>query len=72
MADPWEYQKFGDLVTSEIGTDRDGDGQSDAAEYAADTDPHNPGEYLRIISQRYNAPVTRVVLEFSTTRPTRK
>ena len=72
MADAWEYQKFGDLETAEIGTDRDGDGQSDAAEYAADTDPHNTGEYLRIISQSYNVDVTRVTLQFSTTRPTRK
>ena len=28
-------QWFGDLSTAGIGTDRDGDGQSDAAEYAA-------------------------------------
>jgi hypothetical protein len=71
MADAWEIQHFGNLTTAGIGTDQDHDGQSDAAEYAADTDPNNAADYLRIISQTYNAGVTRVTLQFSTTRPTR-
>jgi len=70
MADAWEIEKFGNLTTAGIGTDKDKDGQSDAAEYAADTDPNNAAEYLRIISQNYNAGVTQVTLTF-TTRPTR-
>ena len=40
MADAWEIQKFGNLTIAGIGTDKDKDGQSDAAEYAADTNPN--------------------------------
>ncbi|MEI6676638.1 MAG: thrombospondin type 3 repeat-containing protein [Verrucomicrobiota bacterium] len=71
IADAWEIQHFGNLTTAGIGSDQDGDGQSDAAEYAADTDPNNPADFLRIISQNYNALRTEVTLQFSTTRPTR-
>lgn len=71
MADAWEIQKFGNIDIASISTDQDKDGQSDAAEYAADTDPNNAGDYLRIISQNYNAGITQVTLQFSTTRPTR-
>lgn len=71
MADAWEMQKFGNLTLAGIGTDKDQDGQSDAAEYAADTNPNAVAEYLRIISQTYNSGVTQVTLQFATTRPTR-
>lgn len=71
MADAWEIQKFGNLTLAGIGTDKDHDGQSDAAEYAADTNPNQAAEYLRIISQSYNAGITQVTLQFATTRPTR-
>ena len=69
MADAWEIKKFGNLTTAGIGTDKDKDGQSDAAEYAADTDPNNATDYLRIISQSYDAGVTQVTLQFATTQP---
>lgn len=72
MADAWEIQKFGNLITAGIGTDKDKDGQSDAAEYAADTNPNAATEHLRIISHSYNAGVTQVSLQFATTRPTRR
>ena len=71
IADAWEMQHFGNLTTAGIGTDHDGDGQSDAAEYAADTDPNNPADFLRVVSQNYNALRPEVTLQFSTTRPTR-
>jgi hypothetical protein len=71
MADAWEIQKFGNLTMAGIGTDKDHDGQSDAAEYAADTNPNQAGEHLRVISQTFNASITKVTLQFTTTRPTR-
>lgn len=71
IADAWEMQKFGNLSLAGIGTDKDGDGQSDAAEYAADTNPNSAGDYLRIVSQTYNAGITQVTLQIATTRPTR-
>ncbi|MBX7208719.1 MAG: hypothetical protein K1X78_10435 [Verrucomicrobiaceae bacterium] len=71
IADAWEFQKFGNLSVAGIGTDRDHDGQSDAAEYAADTDPNSAGDFLRIVSQTYNAGMTQVTLQIATTRPTR-
>lgn len=71
IADAWEIQHFGNLSTAGIGTDQDGDGQTDAAEYAADTDPNKVEEFLRIVSQNYNPGLTKVALQFSTTRPTR-
>lgn len=71
ISDAWEFQKFGNLSLAAIGTDKDGDGQTDAAEYAADTDPDSAGDYLRIVSQSYNTGLTEVTLQFATTRPTR-
>lgn len=72
IADAWEFQKFGNLSVAGIGTDKDGDGQSDAAEYAADTNPNAAGDYLRVVSQTYNAGMTQVTLQFATARPTRQ
>lgn len=72
IADAWEFQKFGNLSAAGIGTDKDGDGQSDAAEYVADTNPNGAGDFLRVISQTYNAGMTQVTLQFATTRPTRQ
>jgi hypothetical protein len=71
MGDAWEMQRFGNLTIAGVGTDRDKDGQSDAAEFLADTDPNNAGEWLRFVSQIFNADHTQVTLQFTTTRPTR-
>jgi len=71
MGDAWELQHFGNLTTAGVGTDHDHDGQSDAAEYAADTDPNNSREFLRIVSQTYNAGFTQATLQFTTTQPSR-
>jgi hypothetical protein len=71
MGDAWEMERFGSLTTSGIGTDKDSDGQSDAAEFAADTNPNDPRESLRFTAQSFSADFTRGTLEFATTRPTR-
>ena len=71
IADAWEMQKFGNLTTAGIGTDFDRDGQSDAAEYFADTDPNDAGDYLRVIAQTYDAGFTQVTLQIATTKPSR-
>jgi len=71
MGDAWESQHFGNLTTAGLNTDKDKDAQSDAAEYVADTNPNDPGEFLRIVSQTYPPNLTSVTLTFSTTRPTR-
>jgi hypothetical protein len=71
MGDAWELQRFGNLTSAGVGTDRDKDGQSDAAEYIADTNPNDPGESLRFVSHSYAPGFTSVTLQFATTRPTR-
>lgn len=71
MGDAWERQRFGNLSLAGIGTDKDGDGQSDAAEYLADTNPNSAAEKLKIVSQAYSVNSLNVTLEFTTTRPTR-
>lgn len=50
IADPYEMLHAGDLVTMNALTDSDMDGTSDVDEYAADTDPFNPLDKLRIVS----------------------
>jgi len=71
MGDAWEWQHFGNLTSAGIGTDSDKDGQSDAAEFAADTNPNDSGEFLRLVSHSFTPGFTQVTLQFATTRPTR-
>jgi hypothetical protein len=71
MGDAWERQHFGNLTAAGIGTDKDRDGESDAAEFTADTNPNNAGEFLRLVSHAYAPDFSRVTLRFATTRPTR-
>ena len=71
IADHWEMLHFDDLVTAGLNTHADGDGNSDAAEYAANTDPNNAAEYLKIVSQSYNGNLTEVTLQFAGTSPAR-
>lgn len=66
IADAWEMQWFGDLTTAGVGTDKDGDGVSDAAEYAADTDPLDAASYLKIVSHSYANGYSQATLTFTT------
>ncbi len=55
MSDTWEMQHFGNL--SRRGQlDADGDGQSDAAEFAAGTDPLNAASILAITGMNLESP----------------
>ena len=69
--DTWEMQWFGNLTTAGIGTDKDGDGQSDAAEYVADTDPLRAADYLKVVSHAYADGQTTVSIVF-TSQPSRR
>jgi hypothetical protein len=69
--DAWEMQWFGNLTTAGPGTDRDGDGQSDASEYIADTDPLRADDYLKIVSHTYANGQTTVSIAF-TSQPSRR
>ena len=70
IADHWEHLHFLGLGTAGIGTDQDKDGVTDAAEYAADTNPKVAADTLRIISQSYSEGLTKATLEF-TSKPSR-
>jgi hypothetical protein len=48
IADAWERQKVGNLVDLTATGNRDGDPASDVAEYAADSNPTDPLDWLRI------------------------
>lgn len=48
LDDAYEALHFGDLETADETTDSDRDGQGDLAEAAADTDPNDPADFLRI------------------------
>jgi hypothetical protein len=53
MPDTWEQLHFDNLTVASASTDSDGDGASDAAEYAAGTLPKDAYSRLRIISHSY-------------------
>jgi hypothetical protein len=72
MADAWELENFGNSTTSAgIGTDFDGDGVSDAAEFTAGTDPKDNDSFLRILSHGYNDTFEKVDITFGATGSTR-
>lgn len=50
ITDGWERLHFGNLSTANASSDSDSDGQTDLAEYIADTDPLNGADLLRITS----------------------
>jgi hypothetical protein len=70
IADAWEKKYFGSLGVVSGTTDFDHDGQSDLAEYQADTVPNDPYSLFRIISQSLNSDLTKNSLVF-TTSPSR-
>ena len=65
MADSWELENFGDLSTAGVGTDQDGDRETDAAEYVGGTDASNASSFLRIIATSYNGDFTEITIEFT-------
>lgn len=71
MTDAWERENFGNLSAAGLGTDDDKDGQSDAAEYLAGTDPRDAADYFRIVSQTVNNGLTTVTLEFTSSEARR-
>jgi len=48
IPDVWERSKAGNLTTLGLANDEDGDGESDVEEYAADTNPFDSIDLLRI------------------------
>jgi hypothetical protein len=55
LLDVWELMFFPVLSTTDGSIDSDGDGQSDAAEFLAKTNPIDPLDVLRITSVRQAA-----------------
>jgi hypothetical protein len=70
MDDAWEISIFGNTTTAGIGTDFDKDGQTDAAEYTANTAPNNSASWLRITSYAVNGSQTASTITF-TSSPSR-
>ena len=71
ITDAWELEGTPDLTTFTIDGDADGDGIPDVAEYAADTDPLDRDDGLRITDFAVNADTTLVALTW-TSRITRR
>jgi subtilisin-like proprotein convertase family protein len=70
IADEWELLHAGDLTTLSATGDVDGDGQSDAAEYGADTDPFDPADALKVTSLELAPDGLTLTLTW-TSKPTR-
>ncbi len=52
ISDTWETAYFGGLLQTPPGTDSDGDGASDAAEFLAGTDPRSASSVLQVSEPR--------------------
>lgn len=66
MLDQWELEQFGDLVSSGIGSDNDGDGQTDASEAIAGSDPFDAESFFRILSFAFGDGFASLTIEFTT------
>jgi hypothetical protein len=61
----WRFANFGNADNSGNGadsSDTDGDGQTNAAEYAAGTDPNNPADVFRVMSSAFSGGAFRVTV----------
>jgi len=68
VPDPWEYARTGTTNVLDGGVDSDHDGATDAEEFAADTNPLDDGDSLRITAFARNGSTSAVEW---TCRPTR-
>jgi len=64
--DAWEMTHFGNLTSAGIGTDWDGDGQTDAAEATASTNPKDRTSSLKVSSYANASGATSHTLTFTT------
>lgn len=71
IPDAWERQKVGNLVDLTAIGNRDGDGASDVAEYAADSHPDDPLDWLRITMFTRAGDASQVTATW-TSKPTRR
>jgi hypothetical protein len=65
IADAYELRYFGNLLTVNATSDRDGDGRTDLQEYLDGTDPTDPGGALRVSA--FNKAGTTLTLTFLST-----
>lgn len=63
--DDWEVFHFNGTDVASIGTDSDGDGQSDASEAVAGTEPTNSRSYFRIMSMEFDSEISEASITFS-------
>lgn len=71
MLDEWELNQFGELTSAGVGSDFDGDGQSDAAEAIAGSDPLDASNFFRIVDYVFDSGFTTAILQF-TSQPERQ
>lgn len=71
IADAWEILHFGSLGIAGPATHSDGDGVSDADEYAANTNPQDTASYLHVFSQSLTTTPPGTNLVFGPTNPAR-
>lgn len=64
ISDAWERQHFGNITKAGTSSDSDNDGQSDAAEYLAATNPASSLELFQVLGQGIEVGANRATLSF--------